>query len=310
MAGKVLINVVVFVLSASACKTMAPGGLQDTGSLNEVRSGESRQTDDEVIKGMVFLKIPKGEMSLGAAAVPSRDAAREGKVENHRVVLNEDFFIQKTEVTRRQFRAVMGCYPEELHETESRCAMSGEVRSKCQPSVAEDDHPVACVALADVREFIRKLNDRRDGFYYAIPREDAWEYATRGGTGTVYHFGDNDFYLYEYAWFLDNSEGKTHPVGQLKPNPYGLHDVYGNVWEMTTAWTGDVSDIWHRYFEDLKYEESGFRIPPQGRYEMIVRGGSLGNSAECSRSAFRGSSDPKKRSPVLGLRLVRSSTRP
>lgn len=310
MAHKILLSIAILGISGSACKTPGPGPLPDTGTTKGVTASEAGQTDAQIIRDMAFLKIPKGTLYLGANAVPAADAAREGKVENHRVDIKQDYFIQKTEVTRRQFKAAMGCYPEELHQTDSRCATPGELNNTCQPDVAEDDHPVACVSLADVLEFIKKLNGRREGFYYELPGEDAWEYATRGGTSTLYHFGNNDFPLAEYAWFADNSGGKTHPVGQLKANPFGLQDVYGNVWEMTTAWTGDVSDIWHRYFEDLRYEESGQSIPPQGRYELIVRGGSLGNSAECSRSAFRGSSDPKKRSPVLGLRLIRSKTKP
>ncbi len=309
MAGKFLLCIAIFAMSASACRTLTPDVLPNSGSTKGVTASEARPSDAQIIKGMAFLKIPKGTMYLGANAVPSADAAREGKIENHRVDIKEDYFIQKTEVTRRQFKAAMGCYPEELHQTDSRCARSGELHNTCQPGVAEDDHPVACVSLADVQEFIKKLNGRREGFYYELPGEDAWEYATRGGTSTLYHFGDNDFPLYEYAWFADNSGGKTHPVGQLKANPSGLHDVYGNVWEMTTAWTGDVSTIWYRYFENMRYEESDHSIPPQGIHEVIVRGGSLGNTAECSRSAYRGSTDQNKRSPVVGFRLIRSTTK-
>lgn len=310
MAHKILLSIAIFGLSASACKTFGPGALPDTGTTKGETAGDTGKTDTQIIRDMEFLKIPKGAMYLGANAVPAADAAKLGKVENHRVEIKEDYFVQKTEVTRRQFKAAMGCYPEELHQTDSRCVISGELHNTCQPDVAKNDHPVTCVSLADVQEFIKKLNGRLEGFYYELPSEDAWEYATRGGTSTLYHFGNNDFSLAEYAWFIDNSGGKTHPVGLLKENPFGLQDVYGNVWEMTTASTGDVSDLWYRYFEDLRYEESGQSVLPRGRHDMIVRGGGLGNSAECSRSAFRGSSDPKKRSADLGLRLIRSITKP
>ncbi|NBQ53502.1 MAG: hypothetical protein EBU49_07985, partial [Proteobacteria bacterium] len=111
MACKILLGIAIFGISTSACKTLAPDSLPNSGSTKGMTAGDTGQNDTEIIKGMAFLKIPKGTMYLGANAVPSADAAREGKIENHRVDVTEDYFIQKTEVTRRQFKAAMGCYP-------------------------------------------------------------------------------------------------------------------------------------------------------------------------------------------------------
>ena len=96
----------------------------------------------------------------------------------------------------------------------------------------DNDLLVEKVSWDDVQDFIKKLNQKEGISKYRPPSEAEWEYAARAGTTTRYSFGDSESRLGEYAWYYDNSGSKTHDVGQKKPNPWGLYDMHGNVWEL------------------------------------------------------------------------------
>ena len=91
------------------------------------------------------------------------------------------------------------------------------------------------MAWEEAVEFCGRLSDlpaeKRAGQVYRLPTEAEWEYACRGGTTTAYSFGNDAGQLSNYAWWKVNSGGATHPVGLKKPNPWGLYDIHGNVWE-------------------------------------------------------------------------------
>ena len=156
---------------------------------------------------MVFVLIPAGEFDMGS---PSSEVGRqdnEGPV--HLVKIPEPFYMSKYEVTQKQWREVMGS---DLSYYEG------------------DDLPVEQVSWNDVQEFITKLNEREGSVKYRLPSEAEWEYAARAGTSTRYYFGDDESELEDYEWYQENSEGSTpYPVGQKKPNPWGLYDIHGNV---------------------------------------------------------------------------------
>jgi len=133
---------------------------------------------------------------------------------------------------------------------------------------------------------------------YRLPTEAEWEYAARAGTETVYSFGDDISKLHEYAWYRDNSEGKTHPVGQNKPNAWGLYDMHGNVFE----W---VEDDWHDSYKGAPDDGEAWVDNPRGEYR-VFRGGGWGSYAHGCRSAIRAYLTPINSFFRVGFRLARS----
>jgi formylglycine-generating enzyme required for sulfatase activity len=137
---------------------------------------------------------------------------------------------------------------------------------------------------------------------YRLPTEAEWEYACRAGTATAYSFGDEARKLGDFAWFADNSTKKTHPVGQKKPNPWGLFDMHGNVAE----WCQDM-------FAKGYYKDSPEKDPrgPSTGNDYVLRGGSWKSAADSLRSAYRlgenpGFSDACLARDAIGFRCVRT----
>ena len=122
------------------------------------------------------------------------------------------FKIGKYPITQSQYEAVMG---------------KNSSRLKNNPQ-----NPVEWVSWDDVQAFCQKLS-QITGKAYRLPTIDEWEYACRAETPTQFYFGDDKNQLGDYAWYDVNSEGTTHPVGQKKPNAWGLYDMIGNVWELS-----------------------------------------------------------------------------
>jgi len=131
---------------------------------------------------------------------------------------------------------------------------------------------------------------------YRLPTEAEWEYACRAGTTTAYGFGDDASRLGDYGWFRSNSDSKTHPVGEKKPNAWGLHDMHGNVYEWCQDWYGAYP--------------SGSATDPTGATSgsfRVSRGGSWYVIAGYCRLANRGRGTPVYRNFGLGFRVLRSS---
>jgi formylglycine-generating enzyme required for sulfatase activity len=227
--------------------------------------------------GMRLQLIPAGEFLMGSAD-SDREAPAEEKPQ-HRVRITEPFYLAICEVTQSQWEQVMGSNPSQFKGP---------------------DHPVERVSWEDCQKFIRRLNNLpgERGGVYRLPTEAEWEYACGAGSTTVYSFGYSADLLGDYAWYRGNSGRRTHPVGQKRPNAWGLHDMHGNVWE----WCQD----WH---DSGYYRSSPLDDPqgPTGGSNRVYRGGSWDNTARHCRSANRDRSQPSFRFNDLGFRLACSS---
>ena len=223
--------------------------------------------------GMEFVLIPAGEFEMGSPSDEEGRWKNEGPV--HHVNIEKAFYMGKYEVTQNQWRAIMGDDPSYFKG---------------------DDLPAEQVSWDDVQEFIKKLNEKEGTGKYRLPSEAEWEYACRAGTSTRYSFGVDGSKLGDYAWYYDNSGKKTHPVGQKKPNSWGLYDMYGNVWE----W---VQDSWHDSYNGAPADGSAWEGDGARR---VDRGGCWFNVAGDCRSAERNPDDPRHRVVFLGFRLLKS----
>ena len=161
-----------------------------------------------------------------------------------------------------------------------------------------DGHPAICMSHHAAMVYCNWLG-RKTGRAYRLPTEAEWEYAARGGKGdAAYFFGDDPKELADYAWFKDNSpdeenfpnkpKGCTHKVGTKKANPFGLHDITGNVWE----WTLDQYDA--KAYERFAKSPLSLRpvtVPTDAKWSHAIRGGSWADKADRCRSAARRVSD-------------------
>ncbi|MDR2574360.1 MAG: formylglycine-generating enzyme family protein [Desulfovibrio sp.] len=227
--------------------------------------------------GMEFVQIPAGSFFREINIVNDFNE----KLYSPKVIVSKPFFLGKYEVTQEQWMTVMGNNPS---------------------SFKGRKNPVESVSWDDVQEFIKRLNAREGTNRYRLPTEAEWELAARGGTDTMFFFMKNPETFEEvarplgdYAWFLENAGGATHPVGEKKPNPYGLYDIYGNVWEWVQDW----------YTEKLPTDReiTDYRGPAQGSLR-VVRGGGWSSLAEYCRSGDRRSNAPVNRDDRMGFRLA------
>ncbi|MEO5333746.1 MAG: SUMF1/EgtB/PvdO family nonheme iron enzyme [Magnetococcus sp. YQC-5] len=236
--------------------------------------------------GMKFKLIPAGMFTMGCTgpAASGEDCWSDEKP-THQVTISKAFYMGTTEITQGQWKAVMGTNPSYFSSCGDTC-------------------PVEQVSWDDLKTFITKLNAKGEGIY-RLPTEAEWEYVARAGTTTAWSFGDNSSKLGDYGWFWDNaqvsysgasSSGRgTHPVATKLPNPWGIYDMHGNVWEWVQDWNTDYSSTAQT---DPIYDSSG-----SGR---VFRGGSWGSDARFLRSALRNSYSPVLRDRFLGARLART----
>ena len=213
--------------------------------------------------------LPSGSLPMKLDKVPDAKAT---------VTVNiPSFAIGKTEVTQRQWKAIMGDNP-------SRFVACGL------------DCPVENVSWKDIAQFIRKLN-QKTGQNYRLPSEAEWEYAARGGGASDALFADNAAALEEQAWYIANSRKAPRPVAGKKPNAFGLHDLYGNVWE----W---VEDCFHASYAGLPLDGSAWTTACTSP-QRVLRGGSWSDEASSMRN--RGRYAPEIRNLITGFRLARTA---
>ena len=217
-----------------------------------------------------FVSIPSGTFMMGSHVL----VRSLGELPQHQVTISRGFEILSYEVTQAQYEAVIGFNPS---------ANVGE------------NHPVEMVTYTDCQIFIEMLNELDPDHRYGLPTEAQWEYACRAGSTEHYCFGNDTARLADYAWYRENSEKRTHPVGEKLPNAWGLYDMHGNVNEFCS----DYYDYGY-YTDDPQTDPSG---PPNGTYRAF-RGGSYKSFDMDCRSAFRDGIYLTTH-PNYGFRIVR-----
>ena len=210
-----------------------------------------------------MINIPAGKFLMGTTRLTSREGLSEEQLKlagefeeypQHEVTI-KSFSMGIRELTQKEWIFIMGSNPSEQKG---------------------DDLPVENITWEEAKAFTHKLSEIT-GKNYRLPTEAEWEYAARAGSPSIFYFGDNPDELAEHAWFRDNANGRSQKTGTKKPNPFGLYDMLGNVWERT--------------------EDCAFRV---------VRGGAWVNHAQFLRSAFRFRYAPGSRYEFVGVRVVRS----
>jgi formylglycine-generating enzyme required for sulfatase activity len=232
--------------------------------------------------GIKLVLIPKGTFTMGS---PIEEEDADNDEEQHEVTISQAFYLGKTEVTQGQYEQVMGKNPSYFQKRVIRKSDSST-------------YPVENVSWEEAVEFCERLSaipaEKAAGRVYRLPTEAEWEYACRAGSRTAFSFGESDKSLGDYAWWEENSDGTTHPVGGKKANAWGLNDMHGNVWEWCSDWYGG-------YPQGAVTDPAG----PAGGSLRVIRGGCGGNTARYCRSADRWSG-PSDRGSNLGFRLALS----
>ena len=238
---------------------------------------------------MEFISIPAGSFTMGS---PKKEKDRGDDEKQVPVTITRAFELGKTVVTQQQWIEVMETTPWKAEDED-------EDEDEPPPTPEGDNYPAVSISWDDATEFCAKLTalEHKSGKLpanqtYRLPTEAEWEYACRAGTTTAYSFGDAESKLGDYAWYDDNSN-ELHEVATKKPNPWGLFDMHGNVWE----WCED----WH---EDSLSGGDDPKGPSAGSYR-VIRGGSWGTIASFCRSADRVSDAPAYRGNYFGFRIVR-----
>lgn len=265
--------------------------LGELGGLDDPPTGEAFGIVHVTLRDvapMVFIGLSGGNFTMGSRDDDEQAYNRERR--RHRSHVSA-FAIAATPVTQAQFRAVMGKNPSHFEGP---------------------DLPVEKVSWIDAIEFCNVLSDRenltrcyqndgktwrwnRDADGYRLPTEAEWEFACRAGTTTQYGFVAEEDKLSDYAWFDDNADDKTHPVATKRRNPWGLHDMHGNVWE----WCWD----WYASYDSSP--KANFPGPTDGE-DRVLRGGAFGVRSRLLRSAYRSRNAPTYRFRDRGFRCVRA----
>ncbi len=241
----------------------------------------------EPFTSMEFVLIPAGKFLMG---IPDAEKIRDEDAPLHPVRISKDFFIGKYEVTQGQWLAIMNENPSKFQD----CGL---------------DCPVENVNWFEVQEFIKRLNQTvaettSAEIKFRLPAEAEWEYACRAGTETPFSTGQN--LTTGQANYDGNYPYPNFPagiyrdspvkVGSFPPNPWGVYDMHGNVWEWCQDWYCPYPA--NEVVDPVGNCDSGKRV---------IRGGSWYFNAESARSGRRYTHSPEDRGPSLGFRLVREN---
>lgn len=239
-----------------------------------------------------MVHLPKGKFLMGS----NEDYSEEP---GHAVNINYEFEIGKFPVTLEEYMIFVedtnSYYPEWLEE-----------RSKYNIKDGIDDHykninqhlnaPIVGVSWYDSMAYCKWLSEKTNN-NYRLPTEAEWEYACRANTKDIWSFGDYEEDINDYVIYNRNSNSQAEAVGSKLPNPWGLYDMHGNVWEWCLDdWVDDYYDT----------PRDGTAYKNENSSNQVVRGGSWVNVDVETRSAFRDYRNPNDRSNSNGFRLIRA----
>jgi formylglycine-generating enzyme required for sulfatase activity len=218
-----------------------------------------------------LILVPPGVFQMGSPQVLATPDGWDNEVERpvHQVTITKGFWIGEFSITQRQWEEVMGNNP-------SYFAGAGP------------DLPVEQVSWTDAQAFIAKVNGKQTRWTVRLPTEAEWEYAARAGT-TGETYGPVD----SIAWYAGNNSRTTHPVGQKRPNGFGLYDMLGNVWQWCEDWFAP-------YASAPAIDPQG---PPDGE-KRVMRGGCWYCDAIHARAARRNRDPQEHLSRSIGFRIV------
>jgi len=291
---------------------------------------EMRPYTDVIANGDVTFTmqpIRGGKYLMGSP--PGESGRNEDEGPQHEVQI-DPFWMGKCEVTWDEYEVWMFSLDIQRRELNKVAATASETRADAvtRPTkpytdmtfgMGKEGYPAICMTQLAARTYCKWLS-AKTGRYYRLPTEAEWEYAARAGSKTAYSFGDDAAELAEYAWYFDDAEDKYHKVGTKKPNPWGLHDMHGNVAE----WTLDqyIPDYYQQFAGKLTKEPLAVTTK---LYPQAVRGGSWDDDPQALRSAARRGSNKawKQQDPqlpqsiwyftdalFLGFRVVRPLVEP
>jgi formylglycine-generating enzyme required for sulfatase activity len=230
--------------------------------------------------------IPPGTFRMGSPTNEDDRTVWEGP--QTAVTISRGFWMGKYEVTQGEYLAVMGSNPSYY---------TGDTNRPVE-EVSWNDAVAYCAALTERERAAGRIGTNS---LYRLPTEAEWEYTCRAWTSTRFSSGDDPGYtnLTNYAWYEGNGDFQTHPVGQKLPNPWGLYDTHGNVWEWCQDWFGTYP--------------GGIAVDPQGLAsgsDRVIRGGYWSSLAGYCRSAYRSYCYPGNRSSDVGFRVLLAPGQP
>ena len=269
--------------------------------------------------GMKFVLIPPGEFMMGSTHKDVEAAAKEidpgdlnwvnalkSEIPRHTVVLTQPIYLGVHEVTQAEYQRIVKTNPSHFRAGGAGKEMIAELDTNSFPveMVNWNDATQFCLRLAELETTALasdrpKASDQRP--CYRLPTDAEWEFACRAGTSTAFWFGDKPNELEQFGWWSKNSKGRTHAVGELPANPFGLNDTLGNVWE----W---VQDGWElTYFSEFRDTPARDPTGPLLASAIrVIRGGDWRYPASYSRCSSRFGPGPHFRNEYIGFRVALS----
>ncbi|HWB09162.1 MAG TPA: SUMF1/EgtB/PvdO family nonheme iron enzyme [Pirellulales bacterium] len=270
--------------------------------------------------GMKFVLIPPGEFMMGSTPAEIEEAMKvlvdpwkdypKCEAPQHKAILTRPVYLGVYEVTQAEYEQIVRKNPSAFAKTGRDEKLVEKVRG-----VDTSRYPVEMVSWSDAAEFCAKLSEKEslkpsyvregetvtmlEGNGYRLPTEAEWEFACRSGTTTTFWIGNNGEDLPQVDWFGVNSGGRSHHVGELTPNPFGLYDMHGNVWEWVEDWWD--ATYYGQFQAEPAVDPSG---PAVGEKRAFRSGGWDGPFPFNGRAAYRPADVPTRCLADIGFRVA------